>query len=82
MKHSLYFIFSVPKNGLILPVAFMGAPSVIIEKLIGGDELQLAAEKMQELLICDEKDIEISESPRGVKYVTHLPELQSTVVRN
>ncbi|CAB3981430.1 Hydantoin utilization A [Paramuricea clavata] len=71
---------SVPKNGLILPVAFMGAPSVIIEKLIGGDELQLAAEKMQELLICDEKDIEISESARGVKYVTHLPELQSTVI--
>ena len=72
----------MPKNGLILPVAFMGAPSVLVEKLIGGDELQLAAEKMQQLLICNENDIEIFQSPRGVKYVTHLPKLQSNLVRN
>ena len=60
----------------------MGAPSVIVEKLIGGDELKFAAEKMQKILICDEKDIEVFESPRGVKYVTRLPEPQSNVVRN
>ena len=60
----------------------MGAPSVMIEKLFGGDELQLAAEKLQELLICNEKDVKISESSRGIKYVTQLPELQLNVVRD
>ena len=72
---------SVPKNGLILPVAFMGAPSVVVEKLIRGSELQTAAEKIQALVITDEKDVEVSTSRRGVKYVKNMPEFPSQVVR-
>lgn len=58
----------------------MGAPSVVVEKLIAGDELQLAAKKMQELVLCDVKDMEIFTSERGVKYVTRLPQLDNNMV--
>jgi DUF917 family protein len=60
----------------------MGAPSVIVEKLIGGDELKFAAEKMQKMLICNQKNIETFESARGVKSVTCLPEPDSNLVSN
>ncbi|XP_028393299.1 uncharacterized protein LOC114517702 [Dendronephthya gigantea] len=71
---------SLPKNALILPVAFMGAPSVVIEKLISGCELETAAEKVQALVISDEKDVEVSTSKRGVKYVKHMPEFSSQAI--
>ena len=58
----------------------MGAPSVMVEKLPSGNEAQLATEKMQDLLICNDKDIEFRESARGVKYVVRLPALQSNTV--
>ena len=50
----------MPKNGLILPVAFMGAPSVLIEKLTSGSELELAAEKMKELVNCNEEKVNLT----------------------
>ena len=74
LKISLIFVVSVPKNGLILPVAFMGAPSVHVEKLTSGSELQVAAEKMQELLNCNEEGIVLADSVREV-------DIQSNTVR-
>lgn len=42
--------------GLLCGVAFMGAPVILIEKLVGGDETLLAFTRLQQLLgsgVCD-----------------------------
>lgn len=59
----------------------MGAPSIFIEKIFAGDELLLAAEKMQIFLSCNEKDLEYTTSKRGVKYVKNLPSNEVNKVR-
>ena len=43
--------FNSPQNGLSLPVAFMGAPTILIEKVISGTEMPSALEGMKKLLV-------------------------------
>ena len=56
--HSYFnsFRFNSSHNGLSLPVAFMGAPTIIIEKVLSGTETSTALEGIKKLLVsgvCD-----------------------------
>lgn len=57
----------------------MGAPLVLIEKLLGEHESKSALEKVQNVLNSDPNKLELEDSPHGVKYVKHL-DLDSNMV--
>ena len=70
--------FNSPQNGLSLPVAFMGAPTIEIEKLISGTEMPSALEGMKKLLVSGvcEKSNDLGKKSSGgleVKQSTKYP---------
>ena len=51
MRNVCTYRFDSSQNGLSLPVAFMGAPTIIVEKLISGTETFSALEGTKKLLV-------------------------------
>ena len=72
--------FNSPQNGLSVPVAFMGAPTVLIEKVTSGTEMFSALEGIKKLLISGvcEKSNDLGKKSAGgleVKQSTKYPEV-------
>ena len=61
--------YSIPKDGVVLGVAYMGAPSVLLERLPGCYEIGTALDAVQKALVCGRTDVELCESSHGTTYV-------------
>ena len=62
--------FNSPQNSLCLPVAFMGAPTIVIEKLFSGTETTDALEGIKKLLasgVCDKTNDSGRKSAGGIE---------------
>jgi DUF917 family protein len=50
LHNTFWAAFSFPSESLLVPIGFMGAPTVLIEKLVNGRECYSAIKKLEEIL--------------------------------